>query len=478
MKFKYKLLLPALFAVLLLASSCNKYLDITPKSSVSEDEMFSSEIGFRQALTGIYSALASRALYGDNLTMGFVSALAQNYNTSGTSSDVLFVPTRAYDYQSSQVLGYTNEIWKSAYTAIAGTNNILKYTEQNRTILSDDSYNQIKGEALALRALLHFELIRIFAPSYLVGSSAVAIPYRKTMDHLSRTPSTVSEVINFALEDLTIAAELLKKSDPILKNTTERQVKLNYYAVRGLQARINLYKGATLEAYAAAKEVVDSEAFPFVVPSSVSAAAASKNRLFKSENVFLLRNRQMATWAVDQYFTFRGNISYRLTRPEADLRTIYEVAAGNDTDMRYVNLFEDNQGFKFPSKFWQTNSSTIDSLRLDQMVPVIRITELRYIMAEASTSLQESLEQINLVRKARNIPILPTPSNLTKQFIQNEITKEYQKEFYAEGQLFFYYKRLNFESIQFQVSTFNPKVYVLPIPEDELEFNPNFPLNN
>jgi hypothetical protein len=455
---------------------CKKYLDIAPKSSVAEEEMFASEIGFRQTLNGVYSTIASRNLYGDNLSMGFVSALAQNYNTSGASG--LFVKSRNYDYESAEVIGYTGQVWSKAYNGIAGLNNILKFCEQNRSVLTDEAYTEIKGEALGLRGFLHFELLRMFAPSFIVSPQAKAIPYRVTIDQYSQVPATVTEVTELALQDLLQSADLLKKVDPILTGSTERRYKFNYYAAKGVLARIYLYRGDQARAYSTAKEIVDSGLFPFVDKSSVSAAAGTKDRLFKSELVFAVRNRNIQTWAYDQYFTFYGSFSNRLSRPEADFKTLYEVSTVGEGDIRWLNLFEDNQGFKFPSKFWQTSSTSIDSLRLDHMIPVIRCSEMRYIMAETATSAEEALNQLNQVRLARTVPALPaTVGNLDRTFIQNEITKEYQKEMYAEGQLFYYYKRRNFTDIPFKpagMTSFSTKNYLLPIPKDELEFNPNY----
>ena len=456
--------------------SCNKYLDVSPKSSVAEDEMFVSEAGFRQALNGVYSTIAGRSLYGDNLSMGFVSALGQNYNTSGING--LFVFTRNYDYTSAEVISYTGQIWNGAYNAIAGLNNVLAFAEKNRTVLSDLAYNEIKGEALGLRAFLHFELLRLFAPSFALSPNAKAIPYRISLDHYSQTPETVSGILDLVLRDLDDAAVLLKEMDPILEGKMERRYKFNYYAIKGTQARVNLYKGNNPEAYKAAKEVVDSGLFPFVTKTNVSAAAGNKDRLFKSELVFAVRNRNIETWAVDRYFTFYGSFADRLSRSEADFMSLYEATTVGESDIRWLNLFEDSQGFKFPSKFWQTSSTSIDSLRLDHMVPVLRTSELRYILAETAPTLEESLQELNLVRLARTISALPvTTANLNRTFIQREITKEYQKETYAEGQLFFYYKRRNFESIPFlpsAVARFDTKFYTLPIPENELEFNPNY----
>ncbi|MNI63421.1 SusD family protein [compost metagenome] len=103
---------------------------------------------------------------------------------------------------------------------------------------------------------------------------------------------------------------------------------------------------------------------------------------------------------------------------------------------------------------------------------------MRYIIAETASSADEALGQLNQVRLARTVTALPlTAENLDRTFIQNEITKEYQKEMYAEGQLFYYYKRRNFTDIPFKpagMTSFSTKNYLLPIPKDELEFNPNY----
>jgi hypothetical protein len=75
------------------------------------------------------------------------------------------------------------------------------------------------------------------------------------------------------------------------------------------------------------------------------------------------------------------------------------------------------------------------------------------------------------VRLNRGIKVLP--NTITAVTLKAEITKEYQKEFYAEGQLFFYYKRIKASRMQFGPAM-APAQYVLPIPPSELQFNPNY----
>lgn len=67
----------------------------------------------------------------------------------------------------------------------------------------------IRGEAYALRAFLHFDLVRLFGPSYKTGASTKAIPYEETFNNQITELSTVAEVITKALGDLTIAERSL-----------------------------------------------------------------------------------------------------------------------------------------------------------------------------------------------------------------------------------------------------------------------------
>ena len=56
----------------LLLGGCNDWLDVDPKSQIKQEVLFESEAGFRDALTGIYTVMARKQMYGGNETMGFL----------------------------------------------------------------------------------------------------------------------------------------------------------------------------------------------------------------------------------------------------------------------------------------------------------------------------------------------------------------------------------------------------------------------
>ena len=458
-------------------SSCKKFLDVQPKTNLSEEQLFTSEVGFQQALSGVYGQLANNNLYGDNLSMGFVSALAQNYSTLNTNADVSLQQTQVLNYASTEVAGYTNAIWSAGYSAIAAANKIIEHTETNRSVLSNNSYALLRGEALALRAFIHFDLLRMFGPEYTAGANLKAIPYKKEVNENAEKPSITADVVKFALADLKEAEDLLLQADPIVtSDLRNRRNKLNYYGVKALEARIKLYSGDKAGAAAAANLVISANKYTFVTQAAAGAVSSGllvRDRLYFNEQVFMIRVRDILPTA-QRYFRFRGALGQTLTRTAANFATLYETASGGGTDIRFLYRLEQDGGSLFPSKFWQasTATTTITDNLLDQYVPGIRLAEMYYIMAETAETPAVGVGYLNTVRQNRGLSNLPT--TITATALTAAITREYQKEFYAEGQLFFYYKRIKAIRMQFRNVDMAPEQYVLPIPNAELQFNPNY----
>lgn len=59
--------------------SCSNWLDVKPSDRISEDNNFSSLVGFKKTLNGVYIELNSSDLYGKNLSCEFIEILAQRY---------------------------------------------------------------------------------------------------------------------------------------------------------------------------------------------------------------------------------------------------------------------------------------------------------------------------------------------------------------------------------------------------------------
>ena len=113
-------------------------------------------------------------------------------------------------------------------------------------------------------------------------------------------------------------------------------------------------------------------------------------------------------------------------------------------------------------------------------IPMMRLTETYYIAAECQLKKNHdvgaALQLLNTVRSHRNLPD-PLNAQMTEQQAMDEVWKEYVKEFMCEGQLYYFYKRLNYSQIPIPTAVGNTVSYsyqvpdyVFPLPDDEIEY--------
>jgi starch-binding outer membrane protein, SusD/RagB family len=468
MKQALYIIILALFTGL---GSCKKFLDVKPEDSVPEDVVYSSEEGFRTHLNGIYLHLANESLYGGQLTMEMLDVLAQRYNSSSLNN---YYYLGAYEYTDRRVHPKLSSAWNNLYRAIANANTLIEKADEHRDVFAGVNYELVKGEGLGLRAFLHFDVLRMFGPVYKVDSMAALIPYYKEKTTTIAPQLPAKEVIENIIADLKEAETYLQK-DPIITSgkvgdgtrafTTARHLRMNYYAVKLLQARVYLYANRKEEALAAAKRVIEKQAvyFPFVTSDEIT--TTFPDRVFSKELVFTLQDINI-TDKYEKYFVSTLSNASILAPVETLLKNVYE---NSSNDLRFFAQIwntpsDGSKSFKCFYKYAPISDTAIRKY----YVPLMRVTEAYLIAAEAATVLADKFQYLNVVRAARNLTPLATTTINT---FTTELTKEYQKEFYGEGQLFFYYKRNNTASIINGGGggniAMNFDKYVLPLPESE-----------
>ena len=454
--------------------SCEDWLDVRPKSEILTDVHFETESGFKDQLTGVYTAMTETSMYGRNLSFGLMSVLSQDYDLKSESS---YRYAAEYNYEETQTKGMIDNIWSSTYNAIANLNVMLKYIDNDPDIFTDNNYAMYKGEILGLRAFLHLEMLRIFSPSPKVDGNAMAIPYVTQYDKVVTAQKSVNQTLDLIIDDLLDAEELMKDSDPMLDDDLyytvrwARRCYFNYYAVVGTLARAYLYKGDTTNALKYAEMIIEEgeEAdsnFGWTHYTTMNSQHEYEvNRLFSGECLFYLNIKDFDD-VVKYHFTYSSsNDTFTPSDNKADL--IYEkTSKGYGNDYRLLKNFAYDGADKYLWKYHQYENGVCTDI-----MPVLRKSEAYYIAAEIlkDSDPERAIELLNLVREARNLSLYPLPATLTADEIQDEVGKEYRKEFLAEGQMFFYYKRLNASRIEGAgVSATN--VYVLPMPDTEIEF--------
>jgi hypothetical protein len=249
---------------------------------------------------------------------------------------------------------------------------------------------------------------------------------------------------------------------------------MNYWAVKGLQARISLYKGDKTAALTAALEVINEggSQFPFVTPAA-AATVSNRDRAYATELLFSIYAYKLADYAKDYFKTETANGIPNLYTSTTDLNNLYETANGGSSDLRYLYWFNSyGSGFS-TTKYWQDDYSDQESVaQLKGLIPVIRLSEMYYIAAECAATPTEGVAYLNAVRSKRGISVLST--TISASALEAEILKEYKKETYAEGQLFYYFKRKNTTRVDGSSITMNDATWILPMPDDEVEFANRF----
>lgn len=458
--------------------SCESWLDIQPVDSVSEEQLFETESGFMQALNGVYVEMNQSSLYGGELLFNAVEILAQRYQFSSAGEQADYYQLEQFNYTSDYAEEVAENIWKEAYALILNVNKILSNADEKKELFSGEHYNWITGEAYALRAFLHFDLLRLFGPVYLTNKNDRSICYNTEYALSASDLLPATEIVELVLKDLHEAEQRLA-NDPVIKQgplTTEaetdaenywrfRNMRLNYYAVKALQARVYLYAGENEKACEAARIVtgIQEAYFPFTDYTSVVGNSKTPDRVFSSELLFALQNSQRNNIFISYFSPELGDFQIFKTSNEY-LNKIFDALSARD--MRYAPLWLDAVNYDF--KCFYKYASVENTEFYNYLIPLIRISEMYYILAEASTNEEEALSSINKVLETRGLDRLTSYEQ-----IPDKLLNEYQKEFWGEGQLFFYYKRLNMPSIPSALGNdvvMDALKYQMPLPQVETDF--------
>lgn len=455
---KRNIIIGCIAFIVLVMSGCSDWLSVQPSDRQTEDQLFSTKGGFYAALNGIYTKLNDNNLYGKELSYGAIEVMARRYSVS--SKNKTYSALTTWSYTSDEVVPTIAAIYETAYSVILNCNIFLKNLDLRKDVVGSKDYEMLKGEVLAVRAFVHFDLLRLFGPIYSVDPDAKAIAYTTSAVGATSDILPASVVLNdYILKDLAAAEELLLGSDPVVtegalapkeiedekfiysedNSQLYRQLRFNYYAVLTLKARVQLYKGDKVAALATAKSTISAlEAnnfFPFVDPNTLLGNTINPDMMFSSEILF-------------------G--SYRKSRGEIYDNTFNPEKAGD-------NLLQPRAGFVFNTLLatgdyrrsqWGTSGSSSNTapvlakykdlnnplLFYATITPLLRVSELYLIAAESEPNVADGCAYLDKLKVHRGEVVTPVP---TIEVLHTQLLNEYCREFYGEGQMFFYCKRRN-----------------------------------
>ena len=457
-----------LLTLLVTLTACSDWLDVAPNTDVPAKELFTTENGFMSSLAGLYIVMTEEATYGKNMSFGLVEQLAQMYDklpdgTTDRNSVYIYNQETSGAYNTKGVLA---NVWQGQYHTIANANNLLKWWNLNaKSVIADvDKRNMIRGEALALRAFLHFDLLRGWGPMHYAGSAEAqevkCMPYRTVADHSKQPLLPAKDIVRHILDDLHEARECMSHecdldlSDP----THDRQFRMNYHAINALLARVYNYAGIKDSAFAYAKMVIEE--------SGLALQNGNDNDPILSQEVICGLSMHELKDNLSAYFAYGEKINTKYYLNISTLNALYESVGSESEDMRA-------QGTAFNRNNELQYAITLKYIDNDNgVIPLIRLPEMYYIACEAAPSHQEAAAYINSVRNKRGISKAKDVACDTDELRTAALDKEYRKEFYGEGQYFWFLKThgLTGKLGHCPETILAGEHFVFPLPDAEVEY--------
>ena len=503
LKSIYKVMGCAILAASL--SSCvNDWLDVAPSDGTDADAALTSSSDLDAARTGMYKALKGNSslvdYYGQQFFVyGDVHAGDDyQYNNLGGSNRASFYYDMNYQTASefTSSTSSSNVAWKSPYIVIGRANRIIAAAEGGA--LSDAAeakatIDQYAAEAKVLRALAHFDLVRIYGKPYTEDQGAsLGVPLVTGVLESNAKParSTVAEVYTQVVKDLTEA---------ISSNALATETKPGYVSVWGAKAilsRVYLNMGDYANALSVAEDIIKNS----------GAALWTRDQYFKAwdastpnESEFLFR-LNVAGSTDNNDLNGIGNLQQRDGYKEM-------VATKKFVDMLTSDPKDVRNDMFLPAKaekevaVYGTNKVFLNKLRGQggnlrnvTIVPIIRLSEVYLTAAECAfrnNDKTKAVEYLNDLVKNRTTTVasLATVDNITL----DRILIERRKELIGEGQRYFDALRNNetitrytseadkgwHKTLSKEAQSFNRDYFkaIAAIPQAEINANPNIKQN-
>lgn len=442
---KNKIAYFVLFALAMGFTSCNEELNLEPYQSISEDLALENDNNVKAVLIGAYDALGAGALLGGNSL--------RDAELLGGDGEVLWVGTflGPREIANKQMNANNNdaaELWLTAYNAINICNNVLA----GLGVVAEGDKAQVEGEALFIRAIAYFQLVRFYAKPYEAGQAnsqlgvpIVQTPTRSISEESKVGRNTVQEVYTQIITDLSKAESQLPE---------DNEWRASKGAAAALLARVYLQQGDYAKARDAANRVISSGAYA-LLKNYKDVFNRDEN---SSEDIFAIQlTTQDGANLMNTHFSipdFGGR--------DGDVEILQGHLSLYDPADKRLALFYDGNGAIRTGK-WNNLYGNVN---------IIRLAEMYLIRAECNQRLGTSvgaspLADYNVVRTRAG---LPAATSVTLDVI----LLERRLELAHEGHKIHDMKRLK---LSVGPLPYNADKLVFPLPQREINANGNLQQN-
>lgn len=488
-KFAFILTVAALGVI----TSCSSLLDVEPSNNLSGD-IYTNEENIQSALTGAYFNLGGYFDGGDGgeLFGGDFMIIPSLLTRENVFGGIVWDDVNGASYSdfADKDIQATNPRveanWVRAYEVINTLNSILENIDN---VENTSSRSRIRGEALAMRAILYFEMVRLWAPEYQVGinESELAVPLLlESVEEPGPSPdrNTIGEIYTKVKADLTTASGLLE-------SLGANGIWLSYYACEAYLMRIAMHENDGPQAIIHAENIIDDNTYSL----AGNPASAFNNTANSTEDIFAIQqttngnagNTTSGTGATNFYssLTNQGIGAFRIGQSYLnDIFGDFRYSPEFDSvDMRWGidSLTAENSVADINSGFYVNilNNATLSPSKyaaFDRVIPVLRYAEVLLTRAEAlavqSPTMIDAtaLSDYNMIRTRAGLSELQS-SDFTEAVpgiqLYDSILVERRREFFLEGQLLHDLRRIGNQTLD-GVSLSDTR-FILPIPQAETD---------
>lgn len=426
-------------SVLMTLGACQDVLEVEPPFNKEGSQIFKTIEDFDFVLTGAYAQFRSVGYFGSGGQT--TSTWANLPDMMGT--DLVRTAEDLGNWQTQVNWTYTadeNDLevaWSAAYYVVVQANLVLRSVDQFAAT-NAKAVNRIKGQALAIRAMVHFDLLRYWGESYDRNSTALGVPYVESVDqNLKPGRLTVAQTYDKIFADLQQAETLLGDVDRAL-NTASSRAYLDQTAVRALLARVNLYAKQYAAAETFATQVIDAR--PLATRAQFPAIWTDASQAEVIWSVAFNLGEGVPAAGVHISSTNRNRF-----RPSPALEATYDQA----NDIRFTSYFASRtlgtNTRRIITKWYGRNFAP--PVASDNLVnwKAIRTGEVYLIRAEARAfqagKEAAAMADLNALRAARISNYVAEDLSTDVPALRAAIALERRKELVGEGHQWFDIKR-------------------------------------
>jgi hypothetical protein len=479
-KFTYKILIIIIMTAFF--SACSKdFLEQVPRLSQSNELSLSTYEGLQNATIGTYSLLCSQNWYGAAFVI--TADLKGGNAKRGPINSGRYVTEYLWNNSPTSTIA----LWDDAYSTIARANNVINAIDDGfeEVGVTKEQLDVLKGECLFLRALSHWDLVRIYSQPYVAGTGNLGVPVVLKTENGYPARNNVGEVYDRVVTDLLDAANLL----PAANERGNDGAWATKWAATALLAKVYLYMGQWQSAADKATDVINNGGFSLFTAAEYTtwdnggywgSGGQGDEIIFQVDGS--QGNTDHGFWEAISYML--NPDGYGDIAASQDLLDLYEPGdVRADLFIMHAAHPTVSWSLKYPGRLGGVPP-------LDFNTPVLRLSEMYLIRAEAllhgaSVASVTALGDYNAIRTKRGLAAAGTAPAL------NDLYMERRRELCFEGNELFDLARTQRslvrtdftgsmrKDVPFVVggSAIENYLWAMPIPQSECDANINMAQN-